>query len=407
MAPIKTAGSKKSGKYPGVTKLSDGRYLVRKTWTDRRTGQKIYRRKIVAGTEDQAVAARAALREQEKSESALSRPRFRGFAKSWLKRKKNLEPSTKARYTADVAHLVVEFGRWWVDAIDYDALEKWQEEMHELVLVPKSDPPRREHKYAAATINSWHRTLRLILDRAVRKKLLPANPARQLATLTEGRTRGARGTSLEAGQLRDFMAAIPVCVQEELVAPDVGRGLYVYGWTGMRAGEIIALGWSYIVDGEFLVERSVGRDGVTKDDKTNDPRRITVVEPLVAVLEEQRNWLLKTQHAGLASGLVFPANPQQAKAGATRREGPVRWFRSQSTFQQAISAVCKKAQVPRITPHSLRRTFENLTRAAGVEALVRRAIHGWRSERTQGIYATVSREERDDAARAVVRLVLG
>ena len=179
----------------------------------------------------------------------------------------------------------------------------------------------------------------------------------------------------------------------------------------MRAGEIIALDWGRIVDGEFHVERSVGRDGVPKTDKTDDPRRITVVEPLAAILEEQRRWLLMQQHPGLASGLVFPGNPQQAKAGAARRKkkgsSEVRWFRSQSTFQEAITVVCKKANVPRITPHSLRRTFENLTREAGVEALVRRAIHGWRSERTQGIYATVSREERDEAAKAVVRLVLG
>ena len=392
MTPVKMTGAKGT-RHPGVTRLADGRWWVRKTWIDPKTGRRIYREKVVTGTLEDAQKARAELRGQEKSASAQSRPRFAAFAKEWLERaKKKIEPSTHERYTADVANLGVEFGEWWVDAIDYDGLEKWQAGMM--------------GQYAASTINGWHRTMRLILDGAVRRRLLIDNPARALSTLPEPRTKGARGTSLRKEQLRAFIDAIPKCVAAKEISADAARGVYVYAWTGMRAGEILALCWDNITDGEVCVENSVWR-GQRKTDKTDDPRRITIVEPLVAILEEQRRWLLTSQHPGLSSGLVFPANPKQARAGASRRKGELHWHRSQTTFQDAVRAVCKKAEVPRVTPHALRRTFEDLTREAGVEQLVRRAIHGWRSERAQGIYATVRREERDAAATAVVRLVLG
>jgi hypothetical protein len=38
---------------------------------------------------------------------------------------------------------------------------------------------------------------------------------------------------------------------------------------------------------------------------------------------------------------------------------------------------------------------------------VRRALSGWRTEKAQAIYATVDRQERDAASRAVLQLVLG
>ena len=389
-------------KYPGVSKLQDGRYLVVTSWIDSHTGRRCFRQKIVTGTVDEAVKARAGLRGQEQSATAPSRPRFAAFAESWLKIHKKtaqLSPSTEDRYTNDIAHLRVEFGTWWVDAIDYDALRDKQAEL-------------TEH-YAAQTINGWHRTLRLVLDDAVRRHLLATNPARELSTLREGRTQGARGQALSAVELRAFIAAIPGRVEAQDITAEVGRMIRVLAWTGMRIGELVALAWYAIADGEIRVEHSVWR-GQIKPTKTDDPRRITIAAPLVAILEEQRRHLLTTQHAGLSSGLVFPGSPAQVAAGAARRqkESPGAeiepcWYRSQSAVARAVKAVCEAAKCTIITPHALRRTFEDLLRSAGVEQLVRRAIAGWRSERAQGIYATVSREDRDAAAEAVTRLIQG
>ncbi len=85
----------------------------------------------------------------------------------------------------------------------------------------------------------------------------------------------------------------------------------------MREGEALALKWTNYANGELFVERSVWRR-IGKVTKTDDPRRVAV-EPLAVILEEQRRWLLESQHPGLESGLIFPASPKHARAAAKKR----------------------------------------------------------------------------------------
>ena len=387
MSPIDTSKAKRT-KHPGVKRLPDGRFLVTRSWIDPKTGRRLWRREIVSGTLADAVEARAKLRPEQKG-GLKSRPRFGDFAETWLERhkqKSRIQPSTLERYTVDVAQLGVDFGGWWVDAIDYEAVEEWQ--------------TRVGAEYAPSTVNGWHRTMRLILDAARRAGVVTVNAAREVTTLPERRTGGRRGRSLEADQLARFLAAVPKAKLPE----DAARLVTCLALTGMRIGEVLALRWESVAGGELHVTDAVWR-GQPKATKTDDPRRVTIVRPLAKALREQRAWLLREQHPGLGSGLVFPAAPQQAAAGAARRGGEVRWYRSQTSARKAILAVCKVAKVPEITPHSLRRTFEDVLREAGVDKLVRRAVAGWRSEKAQGIYATVSRRERDEAAAALVRVL--
>jgi integrase len=63
------------------------------------------------------------------------------------------------------------------------------------------------------------------------------------------------------------------------------------------------------------------------------------------------------------------------------------------------------AGITPISLHSLRRTYENLLRKAGVDDLVRRSMAGWRSEEAQRIYTNVDFEERQAAAKALVALL--
>ena len=88
---------------------------------------------------------------------------------------------------------------------------------------------------------------------------------------------------------------------------DVARLITVVAWTGMRIGEALALKWDDVVDGEIHLRRSVWR-GEEKGTKTGEPRRLAVFEPVGKALDEQRRWLIATQHHGLPSGLVFPAD---------------------------------------------------------------------------------------------------
>ena len=74
-------------------------------------------------------------------------------------------------------------------------------------------------------------------------------------------------------------------------------------------------------------------------------------------------------------------------------------------LDKPLRKVLKRAGITPVSPHSFRRTMENLARRAGVDDLVRRAQAGWRTESAQAIYATVDASERKAAGLAVVELV--
>ena len=92
----------------------------------------------------------------------------------------------------------------------------------------------------------------------------------------------------------------------------------------------------------------------------------------------------------------------------TRRAGkPLRWYRSAAALDEPLRLVSEKAGVPELSPHALRRTWEGLMRKAGVDEFVRRSVSGWRTERAQGIYSIIDRDDRDQAGAAVLNLVFG
>ncbi len=379
---------------PGIRQDGPDRFLVRTRWNDPKTGQR-RKREAVASSLAEAVALKESLKGEEPTPRP-TRQRFSDFAEQWMTlHRDQLEPSSREYYVNNVAHAVAAFGQYYVDAIRPPDIRRWLMTM-----------PRRG--YANSTVNGWLRVLRQVLDDAVEDGLLQGNTARAVKALREGRPRGRRGTALSLEEFRLFLEKVEELSGKD-ISEDVARMLTTAAWTGVRKGELLALRWLDVVDGELRVERSVWRRH-EKSTKTDDPRRVTMVEPLSAVLAAQRRWLLQTQHPGLSSGLVFPASPRHARAGATRRKSDeVSWFRSASTINKPLRTVVEKSEgkIPEISAHSLRRTFENLQRLAGVDQLVRRAVSGWRTEEAQAIYATINRTERDQAADAVLQLVQG
>ncbi len=389
--PYKTKSRPKPTGVPGIRQDGPDRFLVRVRWNDPRSGKR-RKKEGIATTLAEAVA----LRDELKGTEATPRPtreRLHAYAERWMKvHGHRLAPSTADRYTLALAHAMVELGQIYVDALITSDVREWA--------------VRHLKGYAATTVNARLRVLRVVLDDGVQDGVLQVNPARQVKSFPEGRTRGRRGRSLSLEEFRVFIATVQAMAGVDL-SEDIARMMLTAAWTGMRKGELLALEWDDYVDGELRVERSVWHRQV-KSTKTDDPRRIVVVEPLAEVLADQRRWLLETQHPGLASGLVFPASPRHARAGATARgTDELSWFRSPTIFDKPLAKVVKKAGVTDISCHSLRRTWENLLRAAGVDQLVRRALAGWRTERAQAMYATVAKGERVAAGSAVVSLVTG
>ncbi len=377
---------------PGIVQDGPERFLVSKWFTDPRTGKRRKKERVVT-----SLAEAVVVREQFADSGPTIRPtrqRFGDFVELWLEENADrLAASTLERYTGSLAHATVAFGQFYLDALLPSDIRRWQRRMAKY--------------YANPTTNSWIRVLRVLLDDPVADGVLANNPARMVKTLPEGRTKGKRGTALSLKQFRQLLGAIPEVVASKEISPDIGRMIQTLAWTGMRRGELLELRWSDIQDGELKVERAVYRRQ-SKGTKTDDPRRVSVVKPLELAFTEQRRSLIREQHPGLASGLIFPADLRHAKASASRRGvDTLCWYRSPSVMDKPLAKVAEAAEVPPISCQSLRRTWENILRQAGVDMLVRRALAGWRTEKAQGIYATVDREERDQAAVSVVDFVLG
>lgn len=376
---------------PGISQIGPGRFLVVARWTDPRTGRR-KKREVEAPTLAEAVAAQERLRADRPSLKP-ARQRVEGYAAHWWTvHRGDYADSTRDRYEEAIAAVVAELGEVYIDALHVQDVREWHRRL------------RDRHKMAKATANGMLRVARVLFDDAVADGMLRANPARMVAELKVGRTKGRRGRSLRREQFVAFLGAARDLVADGKITEDVGRMIAVLAWGGMRRGELLALHWEDHVDGELLVTRSV-YDHVEKCNKTDDPRIVIVVPPLAEVLETQRRWLLETQHPGLASGLVFPASPSHARTGARRRNAPITWHRTKSILQKPLLAVCDRADVPELSPQALRRTLEDLARQAGVEELVRKANAGWRTSAAQAIYATVTKEERDAAGAKLLAYV--
>jgi integrase len=402
--PYKISRKKRTA-VPGIVQIGPSRFLVRARWNDPRTGQR-RTRKGTATTFAQAVA----LQEQLKGTESKPKPikqRFKDYAEQWMRvHASEYAVSTRERYISAIAHASAFLGPMWVEGILPSDIREWRSrKLNETFSFKKKTKKR---KYARTTINSWHRVLCCVFDDAVTDGVIQVNPAKAIPLLEESRlTSGRRGRSLSREQFKTFVTSIENrCDGKITLAEDIARLLLTAAWTGMRRGELLALRWDDLIDGEIHVTRSVWRRNA-KTTKTDDPRRIAIVEPLKNVFDDQRKWLLKTQHPGLSSGLIFPASPTHAGGGAKRRKtDELSWYRSPTIFVKPLKKIVDHAGIPDISGHSLRRTYEDMLRKAGVESLVRRSIAGWRTEKAQAIYATVSREERDSAALAVVNFIM-
>lgn len=389
--PIKREGSRATG-IAGIKEDGPNRFLVHVTWVDQRTSKRKSRVRVATSL-DEAKRLKAELRGVEVVEKP-SRVRFSEYARKWLAlRVDQLAVSTFERYTRDIANAIVDLGDFWIDALKPADIREWQ---------------AKGLKHAKpVTVNGWLRVVRAVLRTAETDEVIARNPASAVKAAREGRTGGKRGTAYSPAQLATFLQKLRQLVAEGAIAEDVGRFVEVLVWTGMRRGEALVLKWDDRIGDEIYVSRSLYK-AKEKATKTGDPRFVTVVAPLAEVLEAQRKWLLQKQHPGLASGLMFPAQPRNAKGAVTRcGRDEVAWYRAASIFDDAIAKVVVASGLPGISPHGFRRTWENVQRKAGVEQLVRRSTSGWRSEEAQAIYATVDSEERKEAGARAVALVIG
>ena len=167
---------------------------------------------------------------------------------------------------------------------------------------------------------------------------------------------------------------------------------WVMAFTGLRWGELSALRWDDIDPGAGVirVQRSNWK-GRAVAPKTRRSRRTVPLLPEVAdELAAHHKRMVTTQHPGLGSGLIWPTMKGTMHAG--------------SPLGRALDRATKATKATRITPHALRRTFNDLARRVA-DGMVVRAITGHVTEALTEHYSVVDASEKMRAAAGVLRLV--
>lgn len=277
------------------------------------------------------------------------------------------------------------FGDFYMHKIHSSHVETWKAQM--AVLIAAGD-------YAPTTVNGWLAILKVIMKAGKRRLSLPflATEGVESFDLSEHETyTDEEPNSLTPDEVPSFLVKF-----KELHPAHYGM-VFLGLVTGLRPSSLRPLrreGPESDVDwdtGLLRVRRShtVGEE-VMRTTKQKRRYMITLPPEAMAVLR----WHVDTQLATPEqqdSELLFPAVNGK--------------FRSVSVLNKPLDEVGSELGLKKkITQRALRRTFNDLARAAQVNDLVTRSISGHQTEQMQQHYSTVNGGEQRDALAKVISL---
>ena len=384
-------------RYPGVSRLPDGRYLLRVKARDPKTGKMSdIRAKVRAASPADAFAKREELRREAEraGEGEAARVRLRACASSWLRSKLPAVRASTRRFYADTLdlHILPALGDHFVDAISADDVIAWRDEQAAQV-IGEGDSAR---PVSPVTVNSRLRVLRQLLADVTHERGL-RNPAERVPSVRIPRARKRKG--LEPAQLQAALAKLAE------LTPQWYAIAFTKAVTGQRWGAVSALEWSQIDErrGVIRFDRAHVR-GVVDDQKTGADVEVPLVPELREVLEDQRAELRRREkrrrerrdpgtvvlETGLEGRLVFPS-----RCGTLMQP---------SALRKPLRAACEAAGVPVISPHGLRYSFNHAAKRIA-SADVARSITGHVTEEMTRHYDWIADGEKRAAVAGIVHLV--
>lgn len=372
-------------KWPNVSKLSTGEFLVRVRPLDPRTGKRLdVARKLPAGTTEDALLEmrRSLLEASDPTGPAANRVRFMSFAEQTIDDRvalgKIVSPETKSkcRTTLD-HHLIPRWGDTFIDAISRADVVKWMVGLGKLV---------QAGKYTPETVNTWWRQFKMIMRRAAVNfdikdptLLIEGIPTSLHRTYTV-----EEPNSLLPIELPAFFDAAWNHEREHFAMLALGM------LTGRRAcelrplrrqGRYADLNWD---TGVLQIRRSQTIGEAMEVTKTK--------KDIVVFLPAELVDILRTHVANLSpyrqgSDLLFP--PRHPRKENTAG------YMSKSALDKPLKTICEKAK---ITKHltakgAMRRTYQDLCRAAAVSDLVQRSMSGHATAGMVERYSTVAETE--------------
>jgi integrase len=275
------------------------------------------------------------------------------------------------------AWLMRAFGELRVDEIDLAAIEAF-----EAKLKTSSLSPRTRLKYSIV--------LRMLLDHAVRRNVIAANPM-----ASRGRRRNSR---LRKPSIKVYDIELVEAIAAE-AGGDVGEMIRLAAYSGLRQSELLALRWRDIKWAASVMQVNE-RYGSTERDtdvpKSNQVRSVPLSEQSNDLLErvQQRDqWTA-------ANDLVFGQ-----RDGDPRRGKPYTWSnRDASAVRKTYKAARDKViaasdeTIAKLRWHDLRHTFGSTCAAAGVPLSTIQAWMGHSDITTTQIYIHFQ-PQHDDAER--------
>jgi hypothetical protein len=380
---------------PGVWRRQAGGFRVRGRTTDPRTGKL---REVnwalpnVSKARDAFTWLQAELEKINNGttgEQPTTAPKFEAHARLVLQRKLELGRIRSAAGRSKVEnilekHLIPEFGEEFVDKINAIRIKGWQSKMARLI---------QSGKMAPTTANTILAVLRQVMDEAVndydlRDPLRGVHPfdTREHSTYTE-----EEPNSLPPAEVPKFLAKM-----RDIHAPH-----YAFTFMGFttglrpsslrplrRTGPNADIKWD---DALMIIRRSqtIG-DEVMETTKTDLHQRLALPREVLDVLR----WHVEEQllpKKMRESELLFPA----VTGG----------FRARSVLDKPFDEVSKAIGLPfNFTPRGMRRTYQDLARAAGIHDAVTRAISGHATPAMQLHYSTASGDEVKHALAKVARI---
>jgi integrase len=311
-------------------------------------------------------------------------PGFHSFADEWWTRRKvQLAENTQAdlQWRLEV-HLIPFFGETPIDEIGVDRIDRYVSE-------------KLSGGLSATSVNKTLTTLGAILENAVEREIIARNPARSKSRRAKERT--PERTYLEtAGQIGALLNATG-----ELDA-EADRGkrhvhrrvmLATLTFAGLRIGELVDLRWRHVdlAGGRLTVGRAKTPAGWRKV-KVRGALRDELVTLKAGMGETKPNAYVFPTGEGKRFGTENVRN--RVLAGAVKR--------ANATLSEQ-----GEAPLPKLTPHSLRRTFASLLYALGETPPEVMAEMGHTDPALAlSLYAKVMRRGEDEKA-ALAALVEG
>jgi hypothetical protein len=380
---------------PGVWRRKEGGFLVRGRAVEARTGKLKEVKFSVQGTD--AVEAFTLLQEELRKvregtpppavPAAL--PTFSAFAAQLFEDKvkagdiKSASGRVKWAQTLE-HHLIPAFGALLLDQLRHADAARWRVSVAETITAGK---------YSPHTANGWLDVLRVVMKAAVVQFELPRNPMDGIRNFdtSEHVYTEEEPNSLTVDEMPAFLAKMRELYPQHFAFVCLGFFL------GHRPSTLRPLRRSgptpdLLLDEALLLVRQSHTEGqeVMATTKTKIRQRITLPQVLVDILR----WHIATQLTTdemQASALLFPAEDGR--------------FRSRSALKKPFAAVATALGLTKqVTPKAMRRTFQDLARAAEVKDIVTRAISGHATETMQHHYSTVAAAEKKAAIAKVIEL---